>query len=81
MDGKNELPIKRIEPTSFVLCKEKLLGKGAFGEVYWGFDDREKIPVAIKTISIPKLQQVYPDDRAMFKKITDELTNMQVCKD
>jgi hypothetical protein len=31
MDNKNELSLKRIEPTSFVFNKEKKLGAGAFG--------------------------------------------------
>ena len=80
MDRKNEFSIKRIEPTSFVISKDRLLGKGAFGEVYWGFDDRERIPVAIKTISYSKLQQVYADEQAIGKKLADELASMQVCK-
>jgi hypothetical protein len=45
-----------------------------------GFDDRERIPVAIKTITYSKLQQVYADEQAIGKKLADELASMQVCK-
>lgn len=63
MDNKNELSLKRIEPTSFVFNKEKKLGAGAFGQVFLGFDEKNKIPVAIKTISYQKLNDIYPNQQ------------------
>ena len=31
------------------------LGKGAFGEVYLGFDEKNRHPIAVKTISFEKI--------------------------
>lgn len=80
MEGKNEFSIKRIEPTSYVFSKEKQLGKGAFGEVYLGFDEKSKQPVAIKTISYTRLSQVYSNEQVIGQKLAGELVSMQLCK-
>lgn len=40
MEGKNQIKVKRIDPTKIVYNKNPLhkLGEGTFGDVFLGFD-------------------------------------------
>ncbi len=46
-----ESGIKKIDDT-YVYNKNKMLGKGSYGEVYLGFDEISKNPIAVKVISL-----------------------------
>jgi hypothetical protein len=48
--------------------------------VYLGFDEKNKIPVAIKTISSSRASQSHINEQALAQKIVGELSNMQLAK-
>ena len=55
------------------------LGKGAFGDVYLGFDEERNVPCAFKVINLDKVKsQTNPE--TLMKKIKDEIVNMQLAK-
>ena len=80
MDGKQEFSIKTIPPTSYVFSRRMVLGKGTFGEVYLGFDEELKKPVAVKMIPLDKLYQSNANQEALAQKLTTEMINMQIAK-
>lgn len=46
-----ELKIKEIAD-GLSYSRESILGKGAFGQVYLGFDDTRKAPCAFKIVNL-----------------------------
>lgn len=64
--------MKRIDPTSYVYNKNPLhkLGEGSFGDVFLGFDEQNKIPVAVKTISLEKIQTLSNSSERIFATIS-----------
>ena len=74
-----EKSIRKIEPTSCVYNKEQMLGKGSFGEVFLGFDQEKKNPVAVKVVSFERISSKMNSEEAV-KKLTGEVVNMQLAK-
>ena len=77
---KHEFAIKTIPPTAYVFSRAMVLGKGTFGEVYLGFDQNLKTPVAVKMIPLDKLYQTHRNQEALAQKLTTEMINMQIAK-
>ena len=80
MDPRQEFSIKTIPPTAYVFSRRMVLGKGTFGEVYLGFDEELKQPVAVKMIPLDKLYQNNANQEALAQKLTTEMINMQIAK-
>ena len=80
MKQKPEFSLKRIEPTKYVFSKDIKLGKGAFGEVYLGFDEQDRRPIAVKAISFEKIKKSNDNVEGFFQKLAGEMINMQICK-
>ena len=80
MEGKNEIKMKKIDPTPFVYDKNPFhkLGEGAFGDVFLGFDESKLVPVAVKTISFEKIQTKYHHQGLVMEKFKTEIINMQI---
>jgi serine/threonine protein kinase len=45
------MDISKIKPTAFVYNKKQMIGKGSFGEVYMGYNEKDHSPVAVKIVS------------------------------
>lgn len=56
-----------------------MLGKGAFGEVFLGFDETAHSPFACKIISLEKIN-AQNDQETIMRKIKDEIINMQIAR-
>lgn len=72
--------IKRIDNEGGIYYeRDALLGKGRFGEVFLGFDENRKKPIAVKQISLERLSNEI-DKNVLLAKIKDEIVNLQIAK-
>lgn len=49
------MEIAKIKPTNYVYNKKQMIGKGSFGEVYMGYNEKQHYPVAVKIVSFEKI--------------------------
>jgi serine/threonine protein kinase len=75
-----ELQLRKIEKNKEIYYSKTLrLGKGAFGEVFLGFDESSHNPFACKIISLEKIS-TQNNQEVLIKKIKDEIVNMQIAR-
>ncbi len=73
-----ELRVKNISD-SLSFSRTELLGKGAFGEVFLGFDSVRKVPCAFKKIDLEKVSSQV-NAELLMRKIKEQIINMQIAR-
>ena len=74
------MEIAKIKPTHYVYNKKQMIGKGSFGEVFMGYNEKDHLPVAVKIVSFEKIALTM-NKETLMSKLKQEIINMQIAKD